>query len=244
MSATLQPRWLKTVDRDELAEASLSIPAAERAGGLFDVRKPLVRDPESQGAEGIAACVRARHAAGTLTLVVVNRVTTALDVYDALAAAYTDGKGTKKERRSNAPEVELVHSRFRGVERVRWADRFLRRDAPLPDAGRIIVATQVIEAGVDISARTLVTELAPWSSLVQRFGRVARYDGESGCVVVVGSVPADAKAGAPYSVCELASADEGIGRLLAKEADGSPRTLEARSTMSSQGAAEVAPPKM
>jgi CRISPR-associated endonuclease/helicase Cas3 len=127
---------------------------------------------------------------------------------------------------------------------VRWADRFLRRDAPLPDAGRIIVATQVIEAGVDISARTLVTELAPWSSLVQRFGRVARYDGESGCVVVVGSVPADAKAGAPYSVCELASADEGIGRLLAKEADGSPRTLEARSTMSSQGAAEVAPPKM
>jgi hypothetical protein len=95
MSATLQPRWLKTVDRDELAEASLSIPAAERAGGLFDVRKPLVRDPESQGAEGIAACVRARHAAGTLTLVVVNRVTTALDVYDALAAAYTDAVSVK-----------------------------------------------------------------------------------------------------------------------------------------------------
>ena len=43
-------------------------------------------------------------------------------------------------------------------------------------AGRIVVATQVVEAGVDISARTLVTELAPWSSLVQRFGRVARYE--------------------------------------------------------------------
>ena len=35
---------------------------------------------------------------------------------------------------------------------------------------RIIVATQVVEAGVDISATTLVTELSPWSSLVQRFG--------------------------------------------------------------------------
>jgi CRISPR-associated endonuclease/helicase Cas3 len=28
------------------------------------------------------------------------------------------------------------------------------------------VATQVVEAGVDISARTLITELAPWPGLV------------------------------------------------------------------------------
>jgi CRISPR-associated endonuclease/helicase Cas3 len=41
-------------------------------------------------------------------------------------------------------------------------------------AGTIIVSTQVIEAGVDVSARTLFTELAPWSSLVQRFGRCNR----------------------------------------------------------------------
>ena len=40
---------------------------------------------------------------------------------------------------------------------------------------RIIVATQAIEAGVDISSKTLVTELAPWSSMVQRFGRCNRY---------------------------------------------------------------------
>ena len=37
-----------------------------------------------------------------------------------------------------------------------------------------MVATQAIEAGVDISARTLITELAPWPSLVQRFGRCNR----------------------------------------------------------------------
>ena len=38
----------------------------------------------------------------------------------------------------------------------------------------MLVATQAIEAGVDLSAKTLFTELAPWPSLVQRFGRLNR----------------------------------------------------------------------
>ena len=44
---------------------------------------------------------------------------------------------------------------------------------------RIIIATQVVEAGVDISGRTLITELAPWASIVQRIGRCNRT-GEDG----------------------------------------------------------------
>jgi CRISPR-associated endonuclease/helicase Cas3 len=47
-------------------------------------------------------------------------------------------------------------------------------------AKRLIVSTQVLEAGVDLSAQVLFTELAPWASLVQRFGRCARYEGEIG----------------------------------------------------------------
>jgi CRISPR-associated endonuclease/helicase Cas3 len=39
----------------------------------------------------------------------------------------------------------------------------------------VVVATQVIEAGVDISSRTLITELAPWAAMVQRAGRCNRY---------------------------------------------------------------------
>ena len=38
----------------------------------------------------------------------------------------------------------------------------------------IVVATQAVEAGVDISATVLFTELAPWPSMVQRFGRANR----------------------------------------------------------------------
>jgi CRISPR-associated endonuclease/helicase Cas3 len=64
-----------------------------------------------------------------------------------------------------------VHSRFRPQER-REQNEAIGHD--LPVAGRIAVSTQAIEAGVDISARTLITDLAPWPSLVQRFGRCNR----------------------------------------------------------------------
>ena len=40
----------------------------------------------------------------------------------------------------------------------------------------IIVSTQYVEAGVDLDARVLFTELAPWASLVQRFGRCGRRE--------------------------------------------------------------------
>jgi CRISPR-associated endonuclease/helicase Cas3 len=226
MSATLQPRWLKTVDRPEPSEPALSIPASQRRGDLFEVKKRLVRSRDIETADDVATCARTRHAPRTLTLIVVNRVKTAIDVYDALAGGFSEGKGQAKRPRQGAPELRLVHSRFRGVERSRWAADFLRKDAEMPDAGRIVVATQVVEAGVDISATTLVTELAPWSSLVQRFGRAARYGG-SGDVIVVGAVAADDTAAAPYPASQLAAADEGIALLLAKEADASPRSLEA-----------------
>jgi len=72
----------------------------------------------------------------------------------------------------------LLHSRFRPADRAKLAER-LREPVPADSAGRIVVATQTIEAGVDISARTLFTELCPWSSLVQRCGRCNR-EGEWG----------------------------------------------------------------
>ncbi|MGB9588164.1 MAG: CRISPR-associated endonuclease Cas3'', partial [Armatimonadota bacterium] len=41
----------------------------------------------------------------------------------------------------------------------------------------IVVATQVVEAGLDITCDHLVTELAPANSIIQRAGRCARYGG-------------------------------------------------------------------
>ena len=68
-------------------------------------------------------------------------------------------------------ERTLIHSRFRGRERQALAGKVA---GPLGEAGHIVVATQVVEAGLDLNAALLVTEAAPWSSIVQRAGRCNR----------------------------------------------------------------------
>ncbi|HEX4130383.1 MAG TPA: CRISPR-associated helicase Cas3' [Pirellulales bacterium] len=184
MSATLQPEWLRSVDTAECHAGWVREPcvvaAHERRGGLWDIRKSLALE------ESIAALqaklftqrIQAEHAElpggeyGRITLVVCNTVDRACQTFDAL-----QGLGCTSELR-------LVHSRFRPTEREAWREQFLSRSACRSDADRIIVATQVVEAGVDISAGCLITELAPWPSLVQRFGRCARYGGEGRVLVV------------------------------------------------------------
>ena len=87
----------------------------------------------------------------------------------------------------------------------------MRKEHPL---GRIVVSTQVVEAGVDLSARTLITELAPWPSLVQRFGRCNRrgeFLKDNPAQVFWVDVPTpDEKKAAPYSKDELDAARERI----------------------------------
>ena len=231
MSATLQPDWLATVDVaervPELSAGMLRIPSPMRTGGLWEVKKQLSRRADMTTPGEMAASVLEQHQPGTLTLIVVNRVDTASAVCDELDKRVSEGKGKKRVRRVDAPDVRLVHSRFRGAERAAWANDFLRRDAPLPDAGRIVVATQVVEAGVDISARLLVSEIAPWPSLAQRFGRAARYEGDAGEVCVVGALPKDEGKALPYALGELEAAEEALSRLLAGDGDVSPRGLEA-----------------
>lgn len=214
MSATLQPSWFRTVDFaprvDDLWRDRTRVEPTERVGGTWDVTKTLVRAPTVADPGAVAERAAEGHTAGTLTLVVVNRVERAVEVFKAL------------RKRAPAAELRLVHSRFRGQERRGWATDFLRRDAPMPAAGRIVVATQVVEAGVDVGARLLITDLAPWPSLVQRFGRAARYAGEHGRIEVVGPVPPDAGAAAPYDLGALGAADVALGGL----ADASVRSLE------------------
>lgn len=183
MSATLQPDWLRSVDTERWhktwVESPCVVPPPQRKGNLWEIQKSLgTGSIPSDNPEAFATRVLAEHAAlpdgdyGRITLVVCNTVDRACETFEALKiAGRTEG-------------LELVHSRFRPAERSKWRDRFLSRESCVAGVDRIIVATQVVEAGVNISAGCLITELAPWPSLVQRFGRCARYGG-SGSVVVV-----------------------------------------------------------
>ncbi len=77
------------------------------------------------------------------------------------------------------------------------------------------MSTQVIEAGVDISATTLITDLAPWSSLVQRFGRCNRYGIDEHAMVYWLNIDLSKKSSAlPYSTEELALAAELLNELV------------------------------
>lgn len=178
MSATLDPAWLKTVDFtpvDEYRPHDLSANDLAQAEHLWTSRKSLSRfdvsehDPGKKDglklyADAIAkkACGLVR--SGTNTIVFLNTVARAQAVYEALI------------RSSDAPECILIHSRFRAADRSVLMERLC---APAPAEGRIVVATQALEAGVDTTSAKMITEIAPWSSLVQRFGRCNRY-GECG----------------------------------------------------------------
>ena len=117
----------------------------------------LVVDDE----RSVANAVLAAHQPKSLTLVIVNTVKRARAVYAAIAA-----------RRGDATTM-LMHSRFRAAERSSVAERLVSLEKTA-ESDAIVVATQVVEAGVDISALTLVSDVAPWSSIVQRLGRCNR----------------------------------------------------------------------
>lgn len=183
MSATLQRDWLRRApalgDVDSLPIVQLEPP--EQAGPLWMVEKPIrvehvpaADDPKAQRWADIVASAHD----GGITLAVTNTVRSAVVLYAALE------KLKKTTRLPETIDLRLIHSRFRGTERRQWATDFLAREHCTKGQDRIIVATQVIEAGVDISADILVTELSPWASLVQRFGRCARYGGKGQILVV------------------------------------------------------------
>lgn len=198
MSATVGTSFLSTTDRtrEGLGEASprqvafegklaITLKNDQNLQWWRDAKRPVEwwqptasdekttgtkkRGAEKSGAltpEAIAKAVVDQHAAGTLSLVMCNTVDVAREVFRAL---------------SSVDHKVLLTSRFRREDRARYELRLLEFDAnrkagklPNDDPGLICVSTQVIEAGVDISAHRLWTELAPWASMLQRLGRLNR----------------------------------------------------------------------
>jgi CRISPR-associated endonuclease/helicase Cas3 len=216
MSATLDPAWLKTVDftpRDVARPHDLSADDIDGAGHLWTAHKTLksldlpTRDVVNKAGLKSYALALAKEALAhakpaTNTILFLNTVARAQAVFDALRNI------------ANSPEQLLIHSRFRAADRRARMDR-LR--AQTPPEGRIIVTTQALEAGVDTTSVVMMTEIAPWSSLVQRFGRCNRYGerGAAGADVYWIDLPSDVDAARPYEPDSLANARKILATLSA-----------------------------
>ncbi len=178
MSATLFPKALHTVDNADfmtdacklsITDEDIHIPvvrkrmeAVKKLHRVIIGAKDISSSSPDEYCDRLAKEVLRRHVPGTLTLVMLNRVNRARKLFIELRSLVSGLE--------DPPPVALLHSRFREHDR-RETELLLTREG----AKGIFVSTQVLEAGVDVSAKTLFSELAPWPSMVQRFGRCNRY---------------------------------------------------------------------
>lgn len=208
VSATLNRDWLDTVDfRPHLGSlATLGIGdmdrrlASDRLQAVKRLRKlDFGLTPAASKKGGLAAHLQAmcdailrEHDRTGQTLVIVNRVDRAQQLFRLL-----------REARHDKSDL-LVHARFRPAERAAQNKRLSDKSA----VDRIVVATQAIEAGVDISSKTLITELAPWASMVQRFGRCNRYgehNADGACILWM-DIEDEKELSLPYDIDALSIA--------------------------------------
>ncbi len=188
-------RLLKSITPFVLMTATFSSSLLEKLAELLDAKIVDVTDDElvkiAQGRARTflrsdtpmdATTILADHAqrANKCTLVVCNTVLRAQTLYLAL-----------RQTEAHSTRVVLLHSRFTKDDRKRLSEEVEQALGPEqwqngrytgPDV--IVIATQVVEVGLNISVEVLHTENAPANSLVQRAGRCARFAQQQGHVIV------------------------------------------------------------
>ena len=182
MSATSNREHLNTREWRGVArpaEFDLTLSLAEKAAtsGPIHQRRLAVKRLElkpNSSFESLIASILKRHGEmveaiaknpelPARTLIICNTVDRAVNVHALIAAERPEGC-----------DLLLLHSRFRPPERKNQMERLKSINLSTFPKGQIIVSTQVIEAGVDLSSAILCSEIAPLASLIQRFGRLNR----------------------------------------------------------------------
>lgn len=220
MSATISNEGLKTPDfKEECDEVKLGDDDLSQGGPLHKrctaVKKlewlSLPNHKDEYGKKD-ADVIVSKHIKGSNTLVIVNTVKRAQTLF--------------KEIQKTGHNSMLVHSRFRKGERNTINKKLMALNI---EDDLIIVSTQVVEAGVDLSARTMITEMAPWPSMIQRFGRCNRKGLDRDSTIYV--VDVDDKHYQPYDAkdmeCSRQRINDRIGRSVSPkdlgDADHRPR---------------------
>lgn len=209
MTATFSTKLLEQLGKLLNAEIVRVEDPAELAS-IMRGRTRMIRQakdpmtPEAILAAHDATCARGAGA----SLVVCNTVARAQDIYLRLRAAL------EQRERQEATRLILLHSRFTDGHRKQKSDNLEAwlgdkqwSDGQFLGSDTIVVGTQVVEVGLNISAGVLHTELAPANSLIQRAGRCARFRQQIGEVIVYPIPPRDdgQVSYRPYNpeICEL-----------------------------------------
>lgn len=184
MTATFSGDMLHDLAR-ELGATSLllrddelqDIPSQKKERRFHTVDQPLISD-DGVFVDQIVSAHLAQPPDDRRSLVVCNQVERAQRLYQALVQR-NDLTGVT---------VRLLHSRFLREDRQRLEaeirQEFHKEKEKHTRLSMILVGTQVVEVGLDMSCRALHTELAPAAAVLQRAGRCARYEGEVGNVFV------------------------------------------------------------
>ncbi|HDQ71117.1 MAG TPA: CRISPR-associated helicase Cas3', partial [Chloroflexi bacterium] len=177
MTATLSEEMVRALARQLDAEAivlsaeeAAAIPSQHKIRRVHTVEQELTASAVLENHQGMPSIPRR-------SIAICNTVNRAQALFEDL-----------REQVGPGIEVRLLHSRFLPGDRAASED-WLRREfgkekSDYTVESAILVATQVVEVGLDITSQALHTELAPAASVIQRAGRCARYRGEEGDVYV------------------------------------------------------------
>jgi CRISPR-associated endonuclease/helicase Cas3 len=188
-------RLLKGLTRFVFMSATMSRPLVEQLARLLDadiitasedelneLNKERVRTIERASQPLNATTVLAHH--DRCTLAVCNTVQRAQELYLELDKQIAE--------QQLDIDLKLLHSRFTDADRKQQGEDLQsllgkeqwKEGQYQGQKSVIVVATQVVEVGLDISAQIVHTELAPANSIVQRAGRCARFAKQHGRVIV------------------------------------------------------------
>lgn len=178
MTATLSEKYIKELKETLNAEVisindfpedlvkinSLKIPVG------YETKKTVLVKNETINAQAILKQHKKK------TIVICNRVEKAQQLYKEINCSTINGL--------NKSNIICLHSRFFDVDRKQKEEDLKRLFGNRNGESAILISTQVIEAGMDISCDTMHVEISPINSFLQRAGRCARWENEYGEIFV------------------------------------------------------------
>ena len=148
-----------------VAESPVTTPAQARHA----VSSRVVEVESIAASEDVDRAVLRALSQGKCVCWIRNTVGEALEAYERLRAGIS-GIGEM---------THLFHARFAACDRERIEqgvlELFGRESTGAQRAGRLVVATQVVEQSLDVDFDFMVTDLAPIDLIIQRIGRLCRH---------------------------------------------------------------------